>query len=130
MNNNTCNMPAHVLIVDTDALFVQLIREMFRLHGWHATGFTCPTAALQAIEDNSIRAGLLIACMDRPGSPMQRLIDVARRQFPGLQCLIVSGDRKILPMVLPENTGFIHKPVRPSQLLLIAEELLAPRQAG
>jgi len=119
-----------IIIVDHDNIFVQLIKAMLQQHDWKVSGFTCPAAAMQAFEGGEIQPCLLIAGLDMPDSPMQKLIDRTRRQHPELPCLIIATDRKVLPMILPENTQFTHKPIRPSQLLLIVEEMLQPLQSA
>ena len=102
---------------------------MFQNRGWKTKGYTTSSAALQALQENAMEPpDLLIADHSAPGGAVQSLLDKARQRYPGLYCLLLSGNRKVLPLLLPENTAFIHKPVRPSHLLQVAEKLLHPRK--
>jgi len=125
MLNQAPHKPVKVIIIDQDNVFLHVMSTMFQGLGWQASGFTEPQLALQSIENDSAQTCLLITAFDPHGSAMQQIIKHAREHFPGMRFLLLGSKPNIVPIALPENTGFLSKPVRPRQLLSAAERLLA-----
>lgn len=127
MNTESVTQPASVLVLDHDLLFVQLITRMFRGQGWHAQGFASPQAVLDGIGSREVQPDLVIANLDGPDTSQAELVDWLRQRNPSMTCLLLSENHRIRPLHLPERTGFMHKPVRPSRLLASARALLQGR---
>jgi len=109
-----------VLLVDDEAVLVELLRTYLERHGLRVTACTDPQEALQLVQAGPERFWLVISDMTLPGIPGNELIQRIRAVNPAIHAMISSG-YPYQPST--PDVAFLQKPFLPKMLLEMIQRL-------
>jgi CheY-like chemotaxis protein len=81
----------HVLYVDDEDQLVDLVMRMMERMGYHVTGMTRPTEAIDAVRADPRRFDLVLTDLGMPGMSGMELAEELLRIRPDLPVIITSG---------------------------------------
>ncbi len=120
----------YVLIIDDDPGIVRVIRNALTRAGYHARGFTDPSAALEFFDPNKV--ALVIADVVMPSVSGADLIRRLRRRAPDLPVLFISGftDQELDDWKPDDTTTYLAKPFRSEEIVSRVDSLLSSSRTG
>jgi two-component system, cell cycle sensor histidine kinase and response regulator CckA len=124
---NAPGVPSVLLVEDEPALR-RLQTRLLAGGGWHVTAAADGKAALDSLRSTSGDPPALLVCdVALPGLDGPSVIRAARRLYPGLPAILVSGDTDTMrPPDLPD-VAWLGKPFRAAALLTLASRLVVAR---
>jgi signal transduction histidine kinase/CheY-like chemotaxis protein len=117
-----------VLLVEDNQLFLNVIKRMLDLRGYHVLTASAPGEAIRLVEGYGDRIHLLITDVVMPEMNGKALAERLQAHQPDLRCLYMSGytaDAIARRGILNEDIRFIQKPFSLNDLALKIREALA-----
>jgi signal transduction histidine kinase len=112
-----------LLVVDDEAALVALAVELLTGLGYQPSGFTDPTAALQAVTDDPAGFAAVITDELMPGMTGTQLAQALRQVSPGIPVLLVSGFGGALLAQRARAAGVSRVLAKPLQRARLAQSL-------
>lgn len=120
----------HILIVDDDLSFLNMLEVFLEKNGFHTAVFTRPTQALHALEKQKF--DLVLTDYRMPEMDGMLFLEKARRMQAGLPVVMMTSYGEIQLAVKAMQLGasnYLTKPVDAHELLQLIQHLLAPHKA-
>jgi len=125
MPNQSDIDPKLIYVVDDNQLLGQVTAQIIETCGFRARYFVDGLIAREAIIADSPKPGVVVTDYDLGPIVGFEIIETARREIPGVKCLLVSGTVK--PEVIERHPTqpekFIPKPFKADELLAAVKEL-------
>src|SRR5579884_2479441 len=116
-----------VMVVDDDDNVREMMRQTLELEGYRVLAARNGADALRVAEVHATRIHLIVSDVRMPQMGGTELIEVVRRWWPGLRCLMVSGYPDFAFRVAAFGatpTAFLRKPFSVDELAACVRELL------
>lgn len=110
-----------LLLVDDEPALANLLKKYLERLGYQVDACTHPQAALNLLEENPGRHGLLVTDLTLPDMNGEELVLRARERAPQLRAIIASG-YPYEPRA--EGVEFLQKPFQPAVLAQAVERIL------
>jgi DNA-binding NtrC family response regulator len=114
-----------VLLVDDEPALANLLKKYLERLGYRVDACTHPDAAIQLLDADPQRYGLLVTDLTLPAMSGEDLVLRSRERAPQLRAIIASG----YPYE-PKTPGveFLQKPFQPAALAQAVERILNARE--
>jgi two-component system cell cycle sensor histidine kinase/response regulator CckA len=118
---------ATILIVDDDDELRRFMSRILERNGYHVTEAESGERALKVVAEFDGTFDLLVSDVVMGEMSGRDLASTLQTQLPELLVLLVSGtaDRRILADLTPDQSDFLAKPFKPSELVDRVHDLLA-----
>ena len=117
-------MAARLLLVDDEAVLVDLLKKYLERIGYEVDACTSPEEALAIFVADPKRYALVLTDLTLPGFDGEELLDRMRACDPGLRAILSSGYSHT---PRSKQTSFLQKPYLPKMLAESIEKLLRKR---
>lgn len=128
--NSGPSSQARLLLVDDDAMVLQVLEDLLSTQGYAVTACAEPREALQLLEDSERRFDIMITDNNMPRMKGVELARLARKQRSDLPIVLITGFAKPNASELTHISRHLHKPVSTKDLTSVIRELTAPNQAA
>ncbi|HXE58516.1 MAG TPA: response regulator [Gemmatimonadales bacterium] len=125
----------HILVVEDEPIVGAYVARLLQRRGYRVTTVGSASEALDALERTAGDVRLMLADTRLPGMSGAELIDEARRRWPQLRIVRLSGANEPPPGSEPygESLGtvpFLEKPFEPGDLFRVVESALGGAPGG
>jgi DNA-binding NtrC family response regulator len=124
------DVPARILVVDDDAADGDAVRALLAQDGFDAVVARSAEEALSCFQRDTF--AVVLADLQLPGESGLELVKTLRTQSPATAVVVLTGHASVSTAVAALKLGavdYLKKPVNPSQLRKLVEQLAAERPA-
>lgn len=130
MGQPRSNSDASVLLVDDDAMVLQVLEDLLRTQGFKVTACAEPKSAIDTLADASVAIDVLITDNNMPRMKGVELARRARALRPQLPVILITGFARPSAAELANVSRSLHKPVAAKDLATAIRELTSAHQAA
>ena len=116
---------AKIMVVEDDGILRETLAELLRIWGYQAETASDGLDALEKMR--SFRPRVVISDLQMPRMGGLQFLRAVRGSFPGVSCIILTGERSAENAVQASTVGaldLLEKPLDPLRLQLDLQELL------
>ncbi len=115
-----------VMVVDDENLIAEMLSEILNMNGYSCMSYTSSVEALESYKVSSEDIDVVITDQTMPLMTGTELIEKMLAVKPGQKIILTTGYSDLVNPDLANELGvsFVHKPVKPSDLLLLIQDLL------
>ena len=107
-----------VLLVDDDAIVRTYVKRLLQLNGYQVLEAADGVDALALLRKVGGAVDVLVTDVKMPRMTGKELVEVARKEFPNIAVVLISGDCLLEDLQLPrQRVVFVQKPFTPEALL-------------
>jgi DNA-binding NtrC family response regulator len=117
-------MAGRLLLVDDEAVLVDLLKKYLERMGYEVDACTSPEEALTLYQADPQRYALVLTDLTLPGINGEEMLDRMRASYPGLKAIVSSGYHY---QPRSKQIGFLQKPYLPKMLADSIEKILGEK---